>query len=140
LIRVLQSIVPALEVLLRELEDEESKIKAKASEPANGAGPRAHKGEAIPQPSTAKALSVKEASLMLGLCKSTIYKLIGQRGLPDYKIGARVLFDEHKLQFGMEDRAVEPIKICQLRHHGPTMEPKSEQLRVTVTLRGDRAL
>lgn len=44
-----------------------------------------------------KLISIKDACVVTGLSRTTIYKLMGTGELRAKKIGARTLFDEHEL-------------------------------------------
>ena len=46
---------------------------------------------------------------MLNMSKAYLYKLTSLRGIPYYKLGNRLLFDEQKLLVWIETRAVEPL-------------------------------
>ena len=55
-----------------------------------------------------KLLSITELSEILGITRSTIYKLVSAKKIPYLKIGARVLFDEECLKEWTKSKAIEP--------------------------------
>ena len=56
-----------------------------------------------------KLLSIKDASDLLGLKCSTLYKYICAKKIPYVKLGMRVLFDPEKLRSWISDHSVEPL-------------------------------
>lgn len=57
-----------------------------------------------------KLLSIQEASEIIGLKVSTIYKYICCRRIPYIKIGQRVFFSVEKLESWINDKSVDPIE------------------------------
>ena len=56
-----------------------------------------------------KLLDVQEASNMLHLSVSTLYKMTCRKTIPYIKIGSRVLFDEKELNEWLKGKIVEPL-------------------------------
>lgn len=55
-------------------------------------------------------LTIQEASDLLKLSVSTIYRLTSQKRIPFYKVGGKVLFDSEKLTAWLTGFAVEPVR------------------------------
>ena len=55
-------------------------------------------GEMQEAPASPKTLGISEAATMLGLSKSRVYVLSGQKKLPSYKVGNKVLFFMDELE------------------------------------------
>jgi excisionase family DNA binding protein len=118
-------VISALEAFRRELEVEVGLSEAHASVSQARDEFNARLSQSIIKSRAKRTLNIPEASAVLGLCRSTIYKLVHQRDIPYYKLGSRVLFDEQKLLSWMEARAVEPIVIRRSKRH----KPKSRLIR-----------
>ena len=54
-----------------------------------------------------RLLSVGEAGQLLHISKSGIYGLVGTQRIPHVRIGARVLFSEHRLEEWIKEKVVE---------------------------------
>ncbi len=106
----LKHLISALEAIRYELEEDEARQTAgRCPQPTPELetikAPRMHGRN-----STAKRVfNLVEASTMLSMSKAYLYKLTSLRGIPYYKLGNRLLFDEQKLLAWMETHAVEPL-------------------------------
>ena len=117
---LLKHLIPALEAFRYELEaDDAKKAAAKARDPTGATESRSYSQELVPESAHKGTLNLAEASTMLGMCKSSLYKLTSQRSIPYYKIGSRLLFNEQKLRSWMETHAVEPLSAGRPRRVGP---------------------
>ena len=51
-------------------------------------------------------ITVKEASRLLTIGKSTLYRLSAAKSIPHYRVGGRLVFSENELLAFMEDHSV----------------------------------
>lgn len=54
-------------------------------------------------------IGIEEASKLLGVSISKLYKMVSSREVYFTKIGSRVLFDPEKLRVWVEERSVAPL-------------------------------
>jgi excisionase family DNA binding protein len=117
-------LIPALEALRHELEEVNRQVQLQARNLSTRVGAEIQTNASGPKSVTKQTLSVPEASAMLGLRRSTLYKYTCQRVIPYYKLGSRILFDEQKLRSWMESRAVEPLSAGGPKRAGPRTQPQ----------------
>jgi len=124
---LLKHLIPALEAFRYEMEEDEAKrAAAKARDPTGVAEPKSNNQAPSLEPPGKKVLNLAEVSTMLGMCKLSLYKLTSQRGIPFFKIGSRLLFDEQKLRAWMETHAVEPLAAGRPSRVGPRTQPQRQ--------------
>lgn len=55
-------------------------------------------------------LSIQEASTMLGISVSTLYRLTSRRRIPFCKIGSRVVFQPAQLEDWIQEQSIQPVE------------------------------
>jgi excisionase family DNA binding protein len=55
-----------------------------------------------------KLLSVSEVAEFLGIRKTTVYKYVMRQRIPHVKIGARLLFDQARIEAWVKEQSREP--------------------------------
>jgi len=86
-----------LEAIRLELEREARESDLHSSAPTTRAEVHSRQRDPFTATSDRKILGIPEASALLGLRRSTLYRYTCQHTIHYYKLGARVLFDEKKL-------------------------------------------
>jgi excisionase family DNA binding protein len=66
--------------------------------------------EKISRSGMEKLLDINETSLLIGLAKGTIYKMITAKGIPYKKVGGKVMFSPLELHAWLKKKSVKPIR------------------------------
>ncbi|MAG34825.1 MAG: hypothetical protein CL878_01025 [Dehalococcoidia bacterium] len=60
-----------------------------------------------------RLITIGQASLIIGLATSTIYKMVHERRIPFVKLGSRLLFSEERIRRWVGENSTEPVASAQ---------------------------
>lgn len=119
---VLKHVIPALEAMRLELQEQEDhKMKrgdSEASVERRGDEEGMRGGQTDRSPSHRKLLRLADVCEMFGVSRSCLWRLTTKQDIPYFRLGGRVLFEEERLRAWMEDQTIKQSSHAGRGHRG----------------------